>query len=345
VPAFGVPERTAVPVPLVAPSVTPAGSAPVTVMRFATGVALVVIVKVPAAPAVKVVAFALVIATVWFTVSVKFCVALAPTPLAAVKTSGKVPAAVAVPESTPVAGLKATPAGSAPVIESVGAGKPVATTVCVPAVPTWKVAAAALAIAGAWLTVSVKVCVPLGVTPPLDAVIVSVKTPPGPVGVPERTAVPVPLVAPSVTPAGKAPPMLMLVAVGVALVVIVKVPACPTVNVVALALVIATVWFTVSVKFCVALGATPLLAVMTSGNVPGTVGVPESTPVVLLKVTPAGNAPATENVGAGKPVAVTVNVPAVPTLNMVALALVIAGADCVLIVTVASDVPLMLEMR
>ena len=49
VPAFGVPESTAVPVRLVAPSVTPAGSAPVIVMLFATGVALVVIVKVPAA--------------------------------------------------------------------------------------------------------------------------------------------------------------------------------------------------------------------------------------------------------------------------------------------------------
>ena len=43
------------------------------------------------------------------------------------------------------------------------------------------------------------------------------------------------------------------------------------------------------------------------------------------KVTPAGSAPVSEREGAGKPVAVTENVPAVPTVNVTLLALVIAG--------------------
>ena len=47
--------------------------------------------------------------------------------------------------------------------------------------------------------------------------------------------------------------------------VTVKVPAVPTVKVVALALVMAGASLTVRVKFCVALGATPLLAVIVMG--------------------------------------------------------------------------------
>ena len=54
-------------------------------------------------------------------------------------------------------------------------------------------------------------------------------------------------------------------------------------------------------------------------------GVPLSTPVVVLRVTPVGSEPDSANVGAGVPVAVTVNDPAVPTLKVVLLALVIAG--------------------
>ena len=46
-----------------------------------------------------------------------------------------------------------------------GVGVPVAVTVKVPAVPTVNVAPAALVIAGAWFTVSVKVCVASGATP------------------------------------------------------------------------------------------------------------------------------------------------------------------------------------
>jgi hypothetical protein len=45
-----------------------------------------------------------------------------------------------------------------------------------------------------------------------------------------------------------------------------------------------------------------------------------------LKVTPDGRAPYSLRVGEGDPVAVTVNVPAVPTVNVVLFGLVMAGA-------------------
>jgi len=60
-----------------------------------------------------------------------------------------------------------------------------------------------------------------------------------------------------------------------------------------------------------------------------TAGVPESVPVpfpLSLKVTPLGSAPVSVSDGVGVPVVVTENVPAVPTVNVVLLALVITGA-------------------
>jgi hypothetical protein len=48
--------------------------------------------------------------------------------------------------------------------------------------------------------------------------------------------------------------------------------------------------------------------------------------VAALKVTPDGRVPDSESVGAGFPVAVTVKEPAVPTVKVVLLALVMAGA-------------------
>ena len=45
-----------------------------------------------------------------------------------------------------------------------------------------------------------------------------------------------------------------------------------------------------------------------------------------MNVTPVGNVPVSVRVGAGKPVAVTVKLLGVPTVKVVALALVIAGA-------------------
>ena len=57
-----------------------------------------------------------------------------------------------------------------------------------------------------------------------------------------------------------------------------------------------------------------------------TAGVPLNTPVDALKVTPVGNAPDSLSVGTGEPLAVTVKLPALPTVNVTLLALVIAGA-------------------
>ena len=54
-------------------------------------------------------------------------------------------------------------------------------------------------------------------------------------------------------------------------------------------------------------------------------GVPLNT--LPVSETPAGNVPVFVIVGAGKPVATTVNDPAVPLVNVVLLALVIAGAS------------------
>ena len=68
-------------------NVTPLGSAPVCVTVCA-GKPVLVTVKVPAVPTVNVALFALVIADAWFTVRVKLCTALLPTPLLAVKVIG-----------------------------------------------------------------------------------------------------------------------------------------------------------------------------------------------------------------------------------------------------------------
>ncbi len=85
-----------------------------------------------------------------FTVSVKAWGASGLTPLVAVMVMGYVPTVpdAGVPLSTP-AELKVTPLGRAPVSLKVGAGKPVAATVNVPAAPTVKAVLLALVIAGA----------------------------------------------------------------------------------------------------------------------------------------------------------------------------------------------------
>src|SRR5262245_55471551 len=105
-------------------------------------------------------------------------------------------------------------------------------------------------------------------------------------------------------------------------------PALPTRNVKLLALVIAGASSTVSVKFCLASGAMPLLALIVSGHtlpVPAA-GVPLSMPAAL-KVTPVGSCPVSEKDGVGVPMAVTVNASADPTLKVVLLPLVIAGGS------------------
>jgi hypothetical protein len=55
-------------------------------------------------------------------------------------------------------------------------------------------------------------------------------------------------------------------------------------------------------------------------------GVPLNRPVASLNETPLGNAPLSEKVGAGRPLAVTLKLPFVPAVNVVAFALVKAGA-------------------
>src|SRR5229473_3384164 len=150
---------------------------------------------------------------------------------------------------------------------------------------------------------------------------------PDAVGVPLSVPVPLPLLR-NVTPAGKVP-LSVLLGVGDPLVVTLNVPAAPTWNVTAFALVNAGALFTVSVKLCVAFGLTPFCAVNVMTKVPVAVGVPLSVPVplpLLRNVTPASKAPLSVMLGVGNPVVVTLNVPAAPTWNEVEFALVIAGA-------------------
>ena len=162
-----------------------------------------------------------------------------PTPFAAVNVIGYVPPVPApgVPLSTPVAGTKVTPEGSAPVSDKVGAGVPVAVTVNVPAAPTVNVALEALVMAGAAVardTVSVKLCVAF-VPTPFAAVIVIGYVPLVPAaGVPAR----IPVAGVKVTPDGNVP-VILIVGTGVPVAVAVKVPAVPIANVALFTLVIA----------------------------------------------------------------------------------------------------------
>ena len=167
-----------------------------------------------------------------------------------------VPAA-GVPLSTPVVALSVTPLGRVPVVVKVKLlGWPVAVTVKLPAVPTVKVVSAVLVIVADSVTVSVKFWV-AAVPTPLVAVKVRLYTPPVPVaGVPAST---VPL---KVTPLGSVPPVWVNIGAGKPLAVGVKLPADPAAKVVALALVKAAAWLTVSVKFWVAGLPAPLLALM-----------------------------------------------------------------------------------
>ena len=170
--------------------------------------------------------------------------ALGATPLFAVIVRGYDPpifaagvplkVAVPLPLSTNV-----TPVGNAPASLSAGFGLPVVVTVNVPAMPTVKVVVAALVIVGATgvgLTVRVKDWVALGAMP-LFAVIVKGYDPTVPTaGVPLNVAVPLPL-STNVTPAGNTPASFNA-ALGLPVVVTVKVPAMPTANVAFAALVI-----------------------------------------------------------------------------------------------------------
>ena len=109
-------------------------------------------------------------------------------------------------------------------------------------------------------------------------------------GVPLNVAVPFPL-STSVTPDGSATPRPTIDDAGNPVVVTVKVPAEPTVKVVAVALVITGAWLTVSVKFWTGEEPDPFVAWNVIAYVPPVPapGVPLSVPVPLplsTKVTP-----------------------------------------------------------
>jgi hypothetical protein len=137
----------------------------------------------------------------------------------------------------------------------------------------------------------------------------------------------------NVTPLGSVPDSVKDGA-GVPVVVTVKLPVVPTVNVVLLALLIAGfagAWFTVRVKVWLAGVPTPLLAVRMRAYVPlvPEAGVPLRVAVpfpLFTNVTPLGSVPASVKDGLGVPVAATVKLPAAPAENVVLLGEVIAGA-------------------
>jgi hypothetical protein len=138
----------------------------------------------------------------------------------------------------------------------------VAVTVNELAVPAVKTLLAALVMAGAWLTDNVKLWVAFGATPLLAVMVMGYAPPVLAAGVPLSTPAEV-----KVTPAGSVPVSLK-VGAGIPVAVAVNDPAAPTLNVVVAALVMVGAWVdwtTVSVKFWVAFGVTPLLAVMVMG--------------------------------------------------------------------------------
>ena len=174
-------------------NVTAGGSGPVS-DNVELGTPVVVTVKVPAWPTVKVVPAELVIPGAWRTERMKGSVAGGLTPFVAVIVNGYappepapgVPASVAVPSPLSV---NVTPGGSAPVSDNAQLGTPVVVTLKVPACPTVKVAWWALVIAHACAgsTVRVKVWVASG-----PATVVGGdrdRDVPGAVGVPENVPV------------------------------------------------------------------------------------------------------------------------------------------------------------
>ena len=147
-PAAGVPDSVAVPLPLLAND-TPVGSAPVC-DSVGRGEPVAVIVKVLLRPSANVVVAALVMAGTTLMVNTNDCCTGVERPLLAVNVIGNVPTVPdgAVPASVAVPlplSVKVIPAGSAPVdVMPVTGGAPVVRTVKLAAAPEPKVAAAAL---------------------------------------------------------------------------------------------------------------------------------------------------------------------------------------------------------
>src|SRR5579859_6168476 len=149
---------------------------------------------------------------------------------------------------------------------------------------------------------------------PLWALMVMEKVPPVPAaGVPASVAVPLPLSL-KVTPDGSAPVSVKLGA-GKPVVVTEKVPAEPTVKVVALTLLMAGALPTIKVKFWLAGVPTPLVAVMVMGREPDSA-----------------------RAAVGIAVVVTEKVPEVPATNEVVLALVMVGCSLTVMVKLFEEV-------
>ena len=331
VPGAGVPASVAVPSPL-SVNVTPDGSLPVSDNAH-VGHPVVATVMVPAWPTSKVAWSSLVIWHAWLTVRTKGWVAAGLTPFVAVMVNGYVPPELApgIPASVAVPFLlsvNVTPVGSAPVSDNVELGTPLVVTVKVPVWPVVKVVPAGLVIPGTWLTVRMKAWVPAGLTPFVAVIVNGYGTAEPAAGVPESVPVPS-LLSVNVTPGGRAPVSDNWQR-GYPVVLTVYVAAWPTVKVVPLELVI---WhaaaLTVRVKFWVASGLTPFVAVIVNGYGPPVVGVAASVAVpspLSVNVTPVGSVPFSDKVAVGTPVEVTVKVPAWPTVKAVPRRLVILGA-------------------
>jgi hypothetical protein len=136
---LGVPDSRAVPDPAVKDM--PGGSVPLREI-VGSGQPVAVIVNELDCPLVSVAVEGLVIFGPSRTLSVKFCVD-APTVLVALNTNGYCPPvpAAGVPDRSAVPlvfGVKLTPLGSVPVIDTVARGKASLLTVKLPAVPTVK---------------------------------------------------------------------------------------------------------------------------------------------------------------------------------------------------------------
>jgi hypothetical protein len=218
------------------------------------------------------------------TVRVKLWVAGDATPLEAVMVLVNVPAAVGVPESTPVVASRVSPSRG-PGSMKVGAGVPEAVTVNVPARPAVSEVLLAEVMVGAvpdGFTVSVKAWV-AGDPTPLEAVMAIGKTPAW-VGMPESTPA-----ADRTTPEDNEPDSLK-VGAGLPVAATVNVPGEPWRKLVPVAEVMVgalVAGLTVSVKLWVAAVPIPLPAVIVLVKTPVAVGVPVRAPEVALSDRPS----------------------------------------------------------
>jgi len=173
------------------------------------------------------------------------------------------------------------------------------------------------------------VIVTLRLTLPALFVAVTVKVKlPAAVGVPEST----PVLVFSDSPLGR-PPVCVHVGAGLPVAVKVKLYALPTVPLGGLPEVIAGAVGAEMVIVTLLLALPSLfVAVTVKVKLPAAVGVPESTPVLVLKVKPLGKFPVCDQVGAGVPVAANVKLYEMPTVPLGGLPEVITGSGPTIVI-------------